>query len=189
MGKIVMSASPGTASIAQVFIAALTVLPAPSVSQIPIVLEQPVRSTANLRSSILKADSQVTTDVADYAQCEWLVRPTTEHEKLIGEIRNWNLLGSDWDGEGSAMPSVQSMKEAISFIGLLDEDIALPEPMLLSSGHAALYWNGDELYADIEFLGDGRIAYFIKKNGDKHKGVLAFDSQKMPGVFPALLRA
>ncbi len=52
--------------------------------------------------------------------------------------------------------------------------------MLLSSGHTALFWNEDNLYADIEFLGDGRIAYFIKKNGDKHKGVLEFKSQKMP---------
>jgi len=61
--------------------------------------------------------------------------------------------------------------------------------MLLASGHVALYKNENGLYADIEFLGDGRIAYFIKRNGDKHKGVLTFDSQKMPAVFSALLSA
>ena len=41
----------------------------------------------------------------------------------------------------------------------------------------------------LEFLGDGRIAYFIKNNGDKHKGVVAFDSQKIPVVFPAIIRS
>ena len=86
------------------------------------------------------------------------------------------------------MPMAQSIKEAVSFVRLLDDSILLPEPMLLSSGHAALYWNEGGLYADIEFLGNGRIAYFIKSNGDKHKGVLTFDSQKMPALFPALIR-
>ena len=117
-----------------------------------------------------------------------LERLTTQHEKLIGEIRSWSLLSADWDGEGALAPSTQSIKDAASFTRLLS-DTALPEPMLLASGHIALYKNESDLYADIEFLGDGRIAYFIKRNGDKHKGVLTFDSQKMPAVFPALLSA
>lgn len=111
----------------------------------------------------------------------------TQKEKLASEIRGWSLLDDDWDGEGGLKPVNQSIKEAISFVALLDEKPILPEPMLLSSGHTALFWNEDNLYADIEFLGDGRIAYFIKKNGDKHKGVLEFKSQKMPPVFTALL--
>lgn len=111
----------------------------------------------------------------------------TQKEKLTNEIKDWSLLDDDWDGEGGLKPVSQSIKEAIMFVALLDEKIILPEPMLLSSGHISLFWNEDNLYADIEFLGDGRIAYFIKKNGDKHKGVLEFKSQKMPPVFTALL--
>lgn len=117
-----------------------------------------------------------------------LERLTTQHEKLIGEIRGWSLLVADWDGEGAAAPSAQSIKNAVAFVRLLS-DVTLPEPMLLASGHIALYKNENDLYADIEFFGDGRIAYFIKRNGDKHKGVLIFDPQKMPAVFPALLSA
>lgn len=111
----------------------------------------------------------------------------TQREKLVNEIKDWRLLDDNWDGEGGLKPFTQSIEEAISFVALLGEEIILPEPMLLSSGHTALFWNEDNLYADIEFLGDGRIAYFIKKNGDKHKGVLEFKSQKMPPVFTALL--
>lgn len=116
-------------------------------------------------------------------------RETTLQEKLIGEIRSWNLLDNDWDGENGLKPSEQSIKEAVSFVTLISSEIIPPEPMLLSSGHAALFWNEANLYADIEFLGDGRIAYFIKQNGDKHKGVLEFNSQQMPAVFTALLRS
>jgi|GEM_PF-1987276 len=114
-------------------------------------------------------------------------RSTTLQETLVGEIRSWGLLNDNWDGEGSLKPHSQSSKEAVSFVNLLGETITAPEPMLLSSGHIALFWNDHNLYADIEFLGDGRIAYFIKVNDDKHKGVLEFDSQQMPTVFKAIL--
>jgi hypothetical protein len=115
------------------------------------------------------------------------IRETTLLERTIGEIRKWHLLADNWDGEGSIGPKTQSLKEAVLFLGLLSKAIIIPDPMLLNSGNAALFWNEENLYADIEFLGDGRIAYFIKKNGDKHKGVLKFDSQQMPSVFSCLL--
>lgn len=141
--------------------------------------------TASNATSIIANDEKYS-DAAESAI--QLDRLTTQHEKLIGEIRSWSLLGADWDGEGALAPSVQSIKEAVSFTRLLS-DVVLPEPMLLASGHVALYKNESELYADIEFLGDGHIAYFIKRNGDKHKGVLKFDSQKLPAVFTVLLSA
>lgn len=179
----------GTAAVAQFFAAALTVS-APTVSEIPRALEQqtrPAQKTSS-RLSVVKVGSQVTTIVANDDEYDDTARQTTPHEKLIGEIRGWSLLSADWDGEGAAAPLAQSMKDAVSFVRLLG-NIALPEPMLLGSGHTALYWNEGDLYADIEFLGEGRIAYFIKSHGDKHKGVLTFDSQKMPAVFPAIFRA
>jgi hypothetical protein len=126
--------------------------------------------------------------VSDFTYVE-SARPTTLHESIIGEIRQWSLLNANWDGEGAAIPNAQSIKEVVSFIRLLDESFPLPEPMLLASGHVALYWNEGSLFADIEFLGDGRIAYFIKSNEDKHKGVLTFVSEKMPPVFQALVRS
>ena len=117
-------------------------------------------------------------------------RATTAAEKLIGEIRGWTLLDPNWDGEGAAAPIVTSLKESVAFIRLLGNAVELPDPMLLSAGHAGLFWKTGNLYADLEFLGDGRIAYFIEHEGEgKHKGVVKFDSEKMPAVFPALLRS
>lgn len=178
--------SLGTASAAKMFVA-LTLLP-PSPTALPPELE--ARPTARVTSHLRLSETAfyVPTAVSNDHRYAESVRPTTLQEKLIGEIRQWSLLEADWDGEGAAVPAAQSMKEAVSFARLIDGDIPVPEPMLLASGHAALFWNEGALYADLEFLGDGRIAYFIKTNGDKHKGVLSFDSQKMPAVFQALIR-
>jgi hypothetical protein len=185
-----MSTSLGTAAAAKLFLA-MSVLPAPTVSDFPRAVVEPrpcpIQKTTS-RASVLTTTPSVATTVSangdNYADS---VRHTTAYEELIGEIRSWSLLPANWDGEGSAAPLTKSLKEAVSFIRLLGE-MPVPESMLLSSGNAALYWNEGQLYGDLEFLGDGRIAYFIKRNGDRHKGVLAFDSKEIPVVFPALIR-
>jgi hypothetical protein len=113
-------------------------------------------------------------------------RDTTWQEHIIGELRRWRLFPSNWDGEGADAPSQNSVAEAIRFSRLLSEDVAA-EPMMFASGRAGLYWRNPSLYADLEFLGDGRIAYYIEQNGDKHKGVVKFDAREMPDLFEALL--
>lgn len=114
-------------------------------------------------------------------------RITTSSEKLIGELRGWTLFRANWDGEGAEAPSISSLRDAVTFVRLLDEKITLPEPMLLASGHAGLYWNESGLYADLEFFGNGRIAYYIELKSGKHKGVLNFSPNSMPKVLSALL--
>jgi len=164
----------GTAKAAQLALAMVAGISGPTVWNMPAQLPQPL-------SQFQKTSSELST-LAD-------ARATTPQEKIIGEIRSWSLFDDNWDGEGSQRPNVESIKEMVFFVRLLSDEIPLPEPMLLSSGHTSLFWDESDLYADIEFLGDGRIAYFIKKNGDKHKGVLEFDSQQMPAVFPAILKS
>jgi hypothetical protein len=118
------------------------------------------------------------------------VRETTSLEKLIGEVRGWSALQADWDGEGARAPIPASIKQAASFACLLTtEQGELVEPMLHPSGRAGLYWNEPGLYADLEFFGDGRVAYYIERGGEKHKGVVNFDSKEMPPVFDTLLLA
>jgi len=113
-------------------------------------------------------------------------RLTTEREQLMGEIRSWSLWEANWDGEGAVAPMISCIESAVSFISLLPGDV-LPEPMLHASGYTGLFWNDDGLYADIEFLENGRVAYYIEQNGDKHKGAVNFDSRNLPPVFSVLL--
>ncbi|MBI3774594.1 MAG: hypothetical protein HY273_03415 [Gammaproteobacteria bacterium] len=190
-----------TATAANFIIALMTISSVPTLSQIPNTSEQQIRPAQKTTTRSPTAESEgvlpsayvtQTTSIpailatAQYSESD---RPTTLKEMLVGELRGWGLLNADWDGEGAAAPDARSLKEAVSFISLLGESDILPEPMLHSSGHAGLFWKDDSLYADVEFLGDGRAAYYIERQGDKHKGVIKFDSQKMPAVFPALLRA
>lgn len=192
--------SLGTASVAKV-IATLTLLQPSTISPIFEKLDQPIGRVQKTTTWYPAAGSsrdrtsatlpQITSiaAISRMAQNDESDRPTTLREKLVGELRRWSLLTANWDGEGAVPPIDLSLREAVSFVRLLDEGDILPEPMLHASGHAGLFWKEDNLYADIKFLGDGRVAYYIERQGDKHKGVLKFDSQKMPAVFPTLLRA
>ena len=94
-----------------------------------------------------------------------------QKEKLIDEISSYNSLCDNWDGENALKPDRNLIKEVVSLISLFDAKIPLPEPMLLSSGHIGLFWNEDNLYVDIEFLDNSRIAYFIKKDSVTYKGI------------------
>lgn len=116
-------------------------------------------------------------------------RQTSPVEKLVGEMRRWSLLSADWDGEGATAPLLNSARQAVTFVRMLSDAIPLPEPMLHANGRTGLYWNDGQLYADLEFLGDGRMAYFVERKGDKHKGVLKFNASEMPSLFSTLLRA
>lgn len=179
----------GTAAAAANFAFALSMSPLPTAPLLIEPIEEPAIATrvSSSRSPLLQPINYLTTSAANDSNSALVSRPTSPLENIIGEIRQWNLLSANWDGEGAAMPNSQSIREATSFVRLLDSNSPLPEPMILGSGHAAVYWNEADLYADLEFLGDGNIAYFIKNDGNRHKGVVKFDSEKMPSVFPALI--
>ncbi|MGH9906866.1 MAG: hypothetical protein ACRD8U_14945 [Pyrinomonadaceae bacterium] len=182
------------------FLVALTLLQPPTASPVPASSEKQSRptqrTTTQWPSAEAEEDRQATNVMPQMTsaagihiptQYDWSDRQTTSREKLIGEIRSWGLLTANWDGEGAAAPAIRSLKEAVSFVRLVREADMLPDAMLHASGHAGLFWKDDGLYAELEFLGDGRVAYYIENQGDKHKGVLKFDSQKLPAVFLALL--
>jgi len=126
--------------------------------------------------------------ISDLIESQDAARETTAAEKIAGEFRRWRVLESNWDGENAAAPVDASLADAVSFVRLLNNDELLPDPMLLASGRAGLFWKTDDLYADLEFLGAKQVAYYIERGMDKHKGVLHFDSKQMPDMFESLLK-
>lgn len=134
-------------------------------------------------SSFADPDSTVLSD-------QWNAdRETTARELLIGELRALALLDENWDGEGANAPIPESISSAVNFTRLLDEAALLPEQMIHSSGRTGLLWRVGRVYADLEFYADGRIAFYIERNGDRYKGAVKFDNESMPTVFPPLLRS
>lgn len=125
----------------------------------------------------------------DNRQNSSVSRETTEQEKLVGELRRYVFLDENWDGEGAMKPNTSSLSSAVAFSRLIDEHLQMPEPLMNANGLAGLYWKNNVLYAELSFLSDGRIAYFIQRKNDKHKGILDFEKKAMPDLFQVLLAA
>ena len=189
----------GTDSVVKAFAAMGMLVLAPTVSAGPPrteVIQQQINigtyrinSYASDKSVIVGSSTQQNFNTANYVEfSSWAVdRPTTELEKIVGQFRRWATLEANWDGENANAPIANSLSQAQNFATLLTKDMPTPEPMLNSTGRAGLFWNLNNLYADLEFLPDEKIAYYIEKNKDKHKGVVTFNSEKMPAVFTTLL--
>lgn len=125
--------------------------------------------------------------VLDEEEIMYPTRVNTATELIVGELREWLLLDSDWDGEGALKPLKDSIAQTVGFVKLLDSTYYFPEPMLHSTGRAGLYWNEDDLYADLEFTGN-KVTYFIKKAGHKYKGAVDFNATVVPPIFQELLQ-
>ena len=111
---------------------------------------------------------------------------TTPKEHAIGELRRWKFILSGWDGDQAQAPIPRPLEDAITFVRYW---LTRQQPNLCCTrtGRAGLFWRENDLYADLEFLGSCRIAYFIERNGDKHKGVVNFDAKEVPAVLEAVL--
>lgn len=99
---------------------------------------------------------------------------------ILDEFLHLRNLKENWDGEGAVIPDILSISYAENFVCLFDEDFKFPETMLHDSGRVGLFWNDDSLFADLEFLSDGTIAYYIKKGMQIFKGVTHFDGVNIP---------
>ena len=128
------------------------------------------------------------TAVEQLMQANVAERQTSPVERIVGELRRWATLSANWDGQGATAPRERSVKESVAFVRLLAPGIPLPDPMMHANGRAGLFWQEGDLYADLEFLGDGHMAYFVERGGDKHKGVIQFNSQNLPPVMNTLLQ-
>lgn len=121
-------------------------------------------------------------------------RATSEQEHLIARLREWERYPANWDGEGALSPKLASLLAASSFACALDRDDVMPQPMLNDNGRAGLFWDDGGLYAELEFLENGKVAYYIERviDGrapDRHKGVVSFNGREIPPVLRPLLGA
>lgn len=115
-------------------------------------------------------------------------RQTTEAEKIIRELRDWQFLDEDWDGEGASKPLLTSINAAVQFINLIKPEVPFPEPMIHASGFTSLLWDRDDFYAEIQFISNNKIAYFVKNHeGKRFKGTTEFDTKQIPFAISDLI--
>ncbi len=116
-------------------------------------------------------------------------RTTSGQEHLISELRSWVKLTENWDGEGASAPINSSLLAASDFVCLLTRASAMPEPMLHASGRAGLVWTDEVNYAELEFLPQGEIVYYVTGATGKHKGIVKFNGRAIPAPILPLIPA
>jgi hypothetical protein len=90
------------------------------------------------------------------------------------EISSYATLQDDWDGNGASSPDSSHLFDAAAFLDRLPGGIAIPTPMIGSSGEIGLYWDVPSFYADIAFEGNGALSIFVKNKrtaGEKFASV------------------
>lgn len=137
--------------------------------------------TATLRDHILISGAKAEQRASDQ------LRPTTEHEHAIAELRQWHDLKANWDGEGADAPRRESLEAASQLIFLIMWDFKAPEPMLHANGRAGLLWDDDDLYGEIEFLDANKLAYYFRDQQGKHKGEVIFEGNEIPDALKVLI--
>lgn len=116
-------------------------------------------------------------------------RETTDVERAVAEMRSWTTWTANWDGEGAVIPNRASLREGTDFLRALAGDVAVPTPLLHPDGMASLFWRAGNYYAELEFQGDGRVAYYVEQGNNRHKGVMAYEGGDVPSLLePLLLR-
>jgi hypothetical protein len=194
--------SGGTAA-AAALLSCLTFSPAPTVNashgssapmRIPLSATTPYSTQNEKRfggGSISRASSTASAVYAMYEPVFAKERKTSEAELIAGTFREWEHFSTNWDGEGGLPPLRQSLENAANFIYSLaivhPSSVTDAEPMLHPSGNAGLFWDKSNLYADLEFLSDNKMAYFVERGMDRHKGLVHYDGKAVPAAIRTLL--
>lgn len=101
-------------------------------------------------------------------------------QDLINEVIGCRLVEENWDGEGAIKPKEECILEALQFLEEMPYEFPIPDLMVHTGGTLGFYWDEEThgFYADVEILGDGRMAFFMVEEDVKHKGVVNIPGKK-----------
>jgi hypothetical protein len=101
-------------------------------------------------------------------------------DAAIARLLRLEKLEADWDGSEAAKPIDYSLKDARNFIRKLSPDSVIPRAALHADGHAILFMREPDIYAELEFLGNGKIGYFVRRGERKWSDEFSFDGRSLP---------
>jgi hypothetical protein len=88
-------------------------------------------------------------------------------DNILQTIKSYTQLPPNYDGEGTLNPSPLSIVTAYNFVKILSYNYGsrlYPDSTLNANGTVSLYWQNDNIYAEVEFFESSKVVYFIKKN-------------------------
>ncbi|MDR8090331.1 hypothetical protein KPB05_23005 [Burkholderia gladioli] len=143
---------------------------------LPFKQEVPVINHSEFNSSYLYSYVDVQSELL---QTE--IKPAFEEAGMLAdrltlareELVSYERLDDNWDGNGALPANNDHLRDAHCFLSRLPGGIAIPKPMIGSSGDIGFYWDLPDFYADIAFEGGSAFSIFTK---NKVSGVEGFES-------------
>ena len=84
-------------------------------------------------------------------------------EKNITDIINtYQNYPTDWDGYDGIPPSAETVNDTLAFIEKLPFGVSDPRPGISGDGEISLFWDTDDFYIDIGFLGDEKYTLYAR---------------------------
>lgn len=86
-----------------------------------------------------------------------------EYKDLKSQIAGFLDLQNGWDGYDGVAPSASAIESAMSFLSLLEIQMApSPVPMLSGDGEVGLYWDRSGIFLDVGFEEGGLLSFFAE---------------------------
>jgi hypothetical protein len=99
---------------------------------------------------------------------------------VVAQLLRMEEWDEDWDGYGTAKPLEFSLKDARAFVRALSPESIVPKATLHADGHAILFINEDDVYAELEFLENSRIGFYARRGGEQWTDEIFFDGDALP---------
>lgn len=88
-------------------------------------------------------------------------------QKEIDEMFEiYETLGPGWDGDDAKSVNRSSLSDAREFLGMRPKEIRLPHPQIDPDGFVGLWWKTPQMFAGVDFLGNGLISYYARQATD-----------------------
>lgn len=79
--------------------------------------------------------------------------------EIIGSYQGYH---ANWDGYNGIPPSADTVNDALSFLAKLPFGVIEPRPGLSGDGEISLFWEYDDVFVDIGFIGDSKYTLYAR---------------------------
>lgn len=81
---------------------------------------------------------------------------------ITDAIMSFQNYPANWDGYEGIPASSETVKDTLIFMEKLPFGVNEPRPGLSGDGEISLFWETDDIFVDIGFLGDGKYAFYAR---------------------------
>jgi len=120
-----------------------------------------------LAAGLLPANNVPTNATPNYSIYNYYAETGQQHavnftNNITHLITAYQNYPNNWDGYEGVPASPETVKDTLIFIEKLPFGATQPRPGLSGDGEVSLFWENDDFYIDIGFLGDGKYTFYAR---------------------------